>query len=258
MLKLNAYQLKWIAIVGMFLQHMLIAWSGIIPAVLRFPLYAVGGVTFPIMAFFVVEGYRHTSDLERYILRLFVVGLIAAPFHIMVLGLAMGGGNPLVYPWLNIMFGIILSLFVLLMYDKIKYRAVFWLIYVIIILPVSFLFFEWYFIGVTMVLLFHIIRNEKARRIVPPVFTGAAWLLLMLMFNVDASMDIFMAYADFPALMAAFAVVCSLVSLLLLGYSGQRGRKAKWLFYIFYPGHFVLLALVGLALGFIDLSLLGF
>jgi len=263
MLKLNAYQLKWIAIIGMFLQHMLIAWSGIIPTVLRFPLYAVGGFTFPIMAFFVVEGYRHTSNLKRYILRLFMVGLIALPFHIVVLGISLGGGNPAMYPWLNIMFSIILSIFVLLMYDKIKFRVIFWLVYVVLVVPISTIFFEWYFIGVTMVLLNHIIRNETARRIVPPVFAGVGWLFLALPFAIDGVMyfgdlDIFMAYADFPALMAVFAIVCALVSILLLGYNGERGRKSKWLFYIFYPAHFVVLAVVGVALGLIDLSMLGF
>jgi len=263
MLKLNAYQLKWIAIIGMFLQHMLIAWSEIIPVWLRFPLYAVGGFTFPIMAFFVVEGYRHTSNLKQYILRLFVVGLIAMPFHIVVLGISLGGGNPTIYPWLNIMFSIILSLLVLIMYDKIKYRVVFWFIYVALIVPISLVFFEWYFIGVTMVLLNHIIRNENARRIVPPVFAGVSWLAMALPFTIDGfmdlgDMDIFMAYPDFPALMAVFAIVCALVSVLLMGYSGERGRKSKWLFYIFYPAHFIVLAIVGVALGLIDLSLLGF
>jgi hypothetical protein len=259
MLKLNAYQLKWIAIIGMFLQHMLMAWSEIIPTWLRFPLYAAGGFTFPIMAFFVVEGYRHTSSLKKYMLRLFIVGLIAMPFHIVVLGISLGGGNPMAYPWLNIMFTIVLSLLVLGMYDIIKYRIVFWLLYVIIIVPISFIFFEWYFIGVTMVLLFHIIKNENARRIIPPIFTGICWLGLAWSVNTSGiHADTFMAYPDFPALMVSFAIVCSLVLILLVGYNGERGRKMKWLFYIFYPAHFALLAVVGVALGLIDLSLLGF
>jgi len=258
MLKLNAYQLKWIAIIGMFLQHMLIAWSAIIPNALRIPLYGVGGFTFPIMAFFVVEGYRHTSNLKRYVLRLLIIGLIALPFHIAVLGISLGGGNPMMYPWLNIMFSIVLSLLVLYMYDKIKYRAVFWLVYVVLIVPVSLLFFEWYFIGVTMVLLFHIIPHEKIRRIVPPLFTGVCWFVLG-QFVTFVEMDgthTFMAYDDFPTLMIVFAAVCAMVSVLLLGYSGERGKKSKWLFYIFYPAHFVLLAVVGVATGTIDLSLL--
>jgi len=263
MFKLNAYQLKWIAIVAMFLQHMFIALSEIFPSILVFPLYAVGGFTYPIMAYFVVEGYRHTSNLMRYILRIFVFGLIALPFHIVALGIPLGGGNPYFYPWINIMFSIILSLIVLVIYDKIKVRALFWLIYVVVIVPISFLFFEWYFIGTTMVLLYHIIRNETVRRIVPPIVTAAFWLAFAWATGLDGFMnlentDIFIARSDFQSLMISFGIVCGLTSILLLSYNGERGKKMKWLFYVFYPLHLFVLAAVGVALGLIDLSLIGF
>jgi len=67
MLSLEAYKLKWIAIIGMPLNHMVFALWEILPMWLKFPLFAAGGVTFPIMAYFVVEGYRHTSNLKRYL-----------------------------------------------------------------------------------------------------------------------------------------------------------------------------------------------
>jgi len=262
MLKLNAYQLKWIAIVAMFLQHMFIALSSIFPEWVRFPLYAVGGFTYPIMAYFVVEGYRYTSNLKRYILRLFIFGLIALPFHIIALGIPLGGGDPYYYPWINIMFSIILSLIVLVIYDKVKIRALFWLFYVVVIVPISFLFFEWYFIGTTMVLLYHIIPNENARRIVPPIVTAVLWIAFAWAIGLEGFMnfedDIFIARADFQLLMIAFGIVCGLASILVLGYNGERGKKMKWLFYIFYPLHLFALAAIGLALGLIDLSLIGF
>ena len=262
MFKLNAYQLKWIAIIGMFLSHALIAWWAIIPEWLRFPMYISGGVTFPIMAYFVAEGYRHTSNLKRYMLRLFLVGLAALPFHIVALSVPFGAGNPMLYPWVNIMFSILLSLCVLRLYDKIKHRIVFWLLYIIVIVPVSLLFFEWYFIGVTMVLMSHIIRNEKARRIVPPMFAGVFMMAIAILtgsnITPDQYADFFVLRPEFQALQIAFSFGCMFVAVLLLAYNGERGRKSKWLFYVFYPAHFVLLAAVGIALGLIDLSVLGF
>ena len=42
MIKLNAYQLKWIAIVGMFLSHVVASWWAIVPEALRFPFWAAG------------------------------------------------------------------------------------------------------------------------------------------------------------------------------------------------------------------------
>jgi len=263
MLNLDAYKLKWIAIIGMVLNHMVITWWEIIPMGLAFPMYAAGGVTFPIMAYFVVEGYKHTSNLKRYMLRLFVVGLIAMPFHIVALAVPLGGGSPFLYPWLNILFSIILSLFVLVLYDKIRFRVLFWLIYVILIVPISLIFFEWYFVGVTMVLLFYIIRNETARRIVPPVFSGICWLILGLFPEMPYELlpegvSPLIADADFMALTPMFAIGGFLAAILLKNYNGERGKSMKWLFYAFYPLHLFVLAAVGLMLGLINLSVFGF
>ena len=257
MLKLDAYKLKWIAIIGMFFNHAVITWWEIIPYWLTFPLYAAGGLTFPIMAYFVVEGYRHTASLGRYILRLFIFGLIAMPFHILAIGVPVGGGNPILYPWLNILFSIILGLVVLKLYDKIKIRVLFWLLYVIVIVPISFIFLEWYFIGVTMVLLAHIIRNESARRIVPPIFAGVLWLafsLLAMAAPPIEGIDVLATNPAFTAIMPTFAIGCILAAVLLKNYNGERGKRMKWLFYVFYPAHLAALAAVALALGLIDLS----
>ena len=264
MKNLDAFKLKWIAIIGMLLNHMVIAWWEIIPTGLRFPLYAAGGLTFPIMAYFVVEGYRHTANLKRYLLRLFIIGLIAVPFHVLAIGVPIGPG----YPVLNIMFSIILSLIVLVLYDKIKVRALFWVLYVLVIAPISLIFFEWYFIGITMVLLFYIIRNENARRIIPPIFAGSCWLVLSLLskwsltymeatLGAEAYAEMaqsLMGNADFALVMLTFAIGCILAALLLKNFNGERGKRMKWFFYIFYPLHLAVLAAVALALGLINLN----
>jgi len=257
---LNAYKLKWIAIIGMILNHMVVAWWEIIPLWLVFPMYAAGGLTFPIMGYFVVEGYKHTSNLKRYILRVLAFGLIAMPFHILALGIPLGGGSPALYPWLNIMFSIALGLLVLVMYDKIKFRVLFWLIYVILIVPISFLFFEWYFIGVTMVLLFYIIKNESVRRIVPPIFAGVCWLGLSLLPTMEIPYEILpegfsplIGNPEFATVMTTFIIGCVAAAVLLKNYNGERGKRMKWLFYILYPLHLAVLAAVALALGLITL-----
>lgn len=261
MYKLDAYTLKWIAIIGMFLNHMVISWWDILPLGLKFPLYAVGGLTFPIMAYFVVEGYKNTSNLKKYIFRLFIIGVISMPFHILALNVPLVGGNPMFYPWLNIMFTIILSLFVLIIYDKIKYRVLFWIIYIILIVPISLIFFEWYFVGVTTVLLFYIIPNENVRRIVPPVFSGLWWLVFSLLPRelpqelISEGITPLIANTDFITVMKTFCIGCFLALVLLKNYNGERGKKMKWLFYAFYPIHFAFLAIVALVLGLVNINI---
>lgn len=256
-MKLDAYKLKWIAIIGMVLNHIVIAWWDIIPLGLAYPFYLVGGFTFPIMGFFVVEGYKHTSNLKRYVGRILIVGLIALPFHFLTLGLAFA-------PNLNIMFTIALSLGVLVLYDKLN-RVVFWLLFILVILPLSPFLFEWAPQGILMVLLYYIIRNEKARRIVPPI----AAVIFSMVFSIvialisggiepDPYATGMLADPHFGLVSLTFIVGMLVVPLLLLAYNGERGRKMKWLFYTFYPAHLAILAIVALILGLVDFSSLGF
>jgi len=258
MLKLDAYKLKWIAIIAMILNHMVIAWWEIIPLPLAYPMYLVGGLTFPIMAFFVVEGYKHTSNLKRYVGRILIVGLIALPFHFLTLGLALA-------PNLNIMFTIALSLGVLKLYDKFEGGPMFWLPYVFIIAPISLFFFEWSFPGVTMVLLFYIIKDEKSRRFWPPViaillnFAISIILVVPKMMSglidgeiYDAELTGLTADPNFALVSMTFLVGMFASSFVLRMYNGERGKKMKWLFYAFYPGHLAVLAIVALILGLVN------
>ena len=262
MFQLDAYKLKWIAIIGMILNHMVFAWYQILPQWSMYVLYAVGGLTFPIMAYFVAEGYKHTSNLSRYIMRLFAFAVISVPFHMLIFR---GWG-------LNIMFTIILSLISLLLYDKIKIRALFWLLFAAINI-VTFLFmFDWMIVGPIIVLLNHIIRNESTRRIVPPIVAGVFWLFLSLFTlwgvsigavsleatGVEGQMVV-TGFGALEVLMAspAFIIGCIAAAFLLKGFNGERGKRMKWLFYTFYPIHLAVLAGVALLLGLIDLSVFG-
>ena len=249
MTQLDAYKLKVIALFAMFTNHMVIAWWLLIPLELAFPMYGIGGLTFPIMAFFVVEGYRHTSNFKRYILRILLVGVIATPFHYLTLGRALA-------PSLNIMFTIALSLGVLVLYDKIKYRAVFWTVLIFVVVPLS-LFFEWSLPGVFMVLLFHIIKREKLRRILPPIMAVVINLALSLVYLIPGmelpAMGGLMSDVMFGYVSLTFMLGMLLAPVLLLRYNGERGpntKVAKWMFYVFYPLHLAVLALGMPAFGY--------
>ena len=262
MLKLDAFKLKWIAIIGMILNHMVFAWYGFLPGWSLYVLYAAGGVTFPILAYFVVEGYKHTSNLFRYIMRLLIFAVISVPFHMIIFG---GLG-------LNILFTIILCLLSLLLYDKIKIRVLFWLIFVVLNIITAIFMFDWMIIGPIVVILYYLIRNENTRRIVPPIVAGVLWLSLSLFTIWGVSIgtvvldatgpDYAMVVTGFGAmevLMAspAFIIGCIAAAFLLKGFNGERGKRMKWLFYVIYPLHLAFLAGVALAMGLTDLSRFG-
>ena len=252
---LDAYKLKWIAIIGMVLSHMVYAWQEIMPLWLMIPLMATGGLTYPIMSYFVVEGYRHTSNVKKYLLRLFIFGVIAIPFY------------PLVFRTflqLNIMFSIMLSIIMFMIYDKINKKFLFWLFVFPLILIAS-LFVDWWVFGIIMMIMSYTIKNESVRRIAPPIVSGA----LFTIFIVFGIMQLTALQATPGAQLQAeafanhwgsldiltsnaFILLGSIsAAILLKNYNGERGKRAKWLFYIAYPLHFIVLGGVALALGFV-------
>jgi len=254
--KLNAFQLKILAIIGMVLNHMVLAWWPIMPTWLAVTFYVAGGLTFPILAFFVVEGYKHTSNLKRYMLRILVFGIIAAAFHPFVFEAII----------LNIMFTIFVGLICLVMYDRMKNRVLFWILFVIICLLTSFpVPFDWGTVGIIMILLFHTMRNEKVRRIIPVVIGGTVMFFGSLIGVLGAWFLQFLdlpeaEYADLTLMLVSlsFIIGCAFAALLLKNYNGERGKRMKWLFYIVYPLHLAILGGVALLLNFVDFSVFNF
>ena len=254
----DAYQLKWLAIIGMFLNHLVLSLHPVLPYWLQFPLYAVGGLTFPIMAFLVVEGYRHTSNLRRYLLRIFLFGLLAQVPHTIAFGIF----------GLNIMFTIVLSLLMLVLYDKIQRRFLFWLIFVVACI-IS-VYFDWGIIGPIMVLMYHCITNENRRRVLPSIVGGlfnfifvllaiAGFLVVGISFSemvgVGFSMNEYGGFSlseyggipIFPSL--TFIIGCFAAAYFIKNYNGERGKPMKYFFYIFYPAHLLVLAILVIVLG---------
>ena len=252
-LSLDAFTLKLIAIISMGIHHTVMVLWEIFPIGVHIPMYFLRGVVFPIMAFFLVEGFRRTSNIKKYMLRLFIFALISQIPYVLALGVFM----------LNIIFTILLGLVCLILHDKLyvkmQKRVLFVLIFITILIA-SFPFFEGGFIGPLLIFMYHVIKDEKKRRVVPLLVWGGFFIALTFIMRMAFQADELFAetmsktggLGQLEVMMSqyfVFPVGTFLVIPLLLAYNGQRGRRAKYLFYSFYPLHWVILAIIAYAMG---------
>ena len=79
---ITSNQLKLLACIFMLCDHV-----GFVLMNNNWIMRAVGRLAFPIFAFLLVEGYRHTSDIRKYFIRLFLFALISeVPFDLVTTG----------------------------------------------------------------------------------------------------------------------------------------------------------------------------
>lgn len=221
---IDAYWLKLIAIFGMTLDHIGIVFGPYLPLWAESALYALGGLTFPIMAYLLCEGFRHTRSKRNYALRLLGFGLLTQIPYMWAL-----------VPQLNIMFTLFLGVVVLCVLERVKSPTV-CLLVVVGFTAVS-MFFDWGIMCIPMVVLYYYMTDKRMKIVMPVIFP-------MLMIGLGSVSGI--ATGNFEALpqMLYVFIGCTLTVPLLARYNGQRGRSSKYLFYVYYPAHIIILGLL--------------
>lgn len=193
--------LKTVGIVSMFVDHV-----GLIffPQILIFRI--IGRLALPIFAFGIANGYKHTSNLKNYFLRLLVFSVIAqVPFMLAVNSQG-----------LNILFTFVYGLAILLLLDKKKYLIVLILIFLSTGIPM-----EYSYYGVLAIFTFFFFKNKLA--------LIAFFLFLTVVFSFEWQL---------------YYQLASLAGVLLVLYFPVKMFKIqlpKYFFYWFYPIHLIIL-----------------
>ncbi len=221
--------LKWVAVVSMFIDHATaVLVEGSWRAGLRTVSYrqymilrGVGRLAFPIYCFLLTEGLLHTRDVKKYLGRLALFAFLSdIPFDLAF------ERHFFTLEYQNVFFTLFFGLLGLALWRRITeekdFGAVWWrqalglgciaaLAYIAEKCNTD---YGWY--GVTVIALMYLLRKKPLAR------DAASFAVL---FNAS------------PLELAALPDV-----LLYRLYNGERGRQNKYLFYIFYPAHILLLA----------------
>lgn len=251
---LSGSVLKWIAIVTMFIDHvgasvlyrmyasLARSLSGITDAQAsarimeqvellgRVYTYVrqVGRIAFPIFCFLLIEGFLHTSNLKKYLVRLAVFAAVSEiPFDLAIFG-------KITMQHQNVFFTLFVGMMTIAVMDRIQKYA-----------------------------LLHPGSLVQAGAFAMILASGAAGMLLANLLHTDYSAKGIFVICVFYLLhkRKAAQLVCGCLSFVtweptavfaflpMAFYNGKRGRQSKYFFYLFYPVHLIVLYLVCVLMG---------
>jgi len=202
--------MQWIAMITMLIDHI---GAVFFPHIIE--LRIIGRIAFPIYAFAVYIGYKHTRDVQKYIWRLFWIAMISqVPF--------MAAFN---HYSLNVVWTLWSALLVLFVIDKLPSR----LLSIPIVIGAGWFMeisqMDYGMYGLLLVLLFRYFQGPVL--VVAHVLLNALYLLLhhssVQMYSVLATVGI--AIAQYYQ-------------------AGFRMKGPRWVWRYFYPAHLAIIAII--------------
>jgi len=204
---IDAFTLKMVAAVTMLIDHV---------GYIFFPQYVflriIGRISFPIFAFLIVEGFMHTRDVKKYIFRMIVFALISEiPFDFAFYGTFNWGHQ-------NVLITFLLAILAMYIDRQYKRKAGIVAAFVLAIFA-ELIGSDYGMFGVIIVMIFYWNYDRFYNKLI----FGTASLTLLV-----TSYQIFDVLAMIP------------IGL----YNGRRGIGLKYFFYVFYPGHLLILYMI--------------
>lgn len=181
----------------------------------------IGRIAFPIFCFLIVEGYFHTRDIRRYMIRLGAFALLSEiPYDLAFHGSILEFGGQ------NVFFTLMLGVLMLYAVEKSGPVPVKIADILLVMWAAGFLCTDYGYKGILLIFLYYVFHEKKLQA----VCAGALW-------NFINGVKTVQNYGVLAAVPLAF-------------YNGERGPKLKYFFYIFYPGHLLVLYMLSLQGGY--------
>ena len=215
---MSSFVLKMIAIISMFIDHIGYAIFG------KFSYFNyIGRIAFPIFAFQISEGYVHTKNLKKYFFRLFLFAIISQiPFMLFHSILSTEFS-------LNIFFTLLLGLACIFIYDKSNYKILGIIASIAIGVIAQISHCDYGFYGVAIILIFYIFKDNFINASIFFILaTAIKYLVPIIKYGFN---NVYLYLFIFTIISAIF----------LATYNGKKGKNTKYLLYLFYPIHLLLI-----------------
>ena len=220
--------LKLIACICMLCDHFSDAFFGGITF-----LNYIGRFSFTIFAFQIAQGYIHTHNIKKYIARLSIFALISQIPYMLFYNIVF---NKIFV--VNVIFTLLFGLLVILIYDKYnKFVGICSLLALGMLAEVC--NFDFGFYGVFIVFMFYLLQNKKIYMTIIFILSVIAkYGISLIKYNIP----FYYLFLGNTYSMCVYFTCLSIIPILF--YNGKKGKDVKYLFYVFYPLHLFILALV--------------
>lgn len=217
---MTSFILKIIGVITMLFDHIGDAIIG------HFSFFnLIGRISFPIFAFQAVQGYIHTKNFKKHMLKLLIFAIISQiPFM-----LFLSTFTTEIYT-LNIFFTLFLGCFALFVYDKCSNKIIGLLLVILTSIIAFLLKVDYGYWGILLMFCFYLFKDTK-------LFMAISTVVLCFLRFVPDIIDQPLLWKIY--LLCAFFTSLSIIFILF--YNKKEGPKAKYFFYIFYPLHLLLL-----------------
>lgn len=216
---MSVFVLKVLAILAMLLDHIAAVFLsyGTMPYML---MRGFGRIAFPIFCFLIVEGYFHTRNVKKYMIRLAGFAIISEiPFDLCF--------YHKFFHWQhqNVFFTLLLGLIAIYAIDEIRkrystsYLKTVVLQFAVIILAMIaawFLSTDYNMLGILIIMAFYVNRGNMVQ---------VAISLFVVTFCLGNTLQFYSLLALIP----------------LYLYNGKKGPSMRYVFYVFYPAHLLIL-----------------
>ncbi len=220
---MSTFYLKLIAIITMLIDHTTVV---LIPVDSELHLIGriIGRLAFPIFAFLLVEGFYHTKNIKKYLIRLGIFALVSEiPFDLAFYN------NFFDFKHQNIFFTLFLGLCTVWLLSLVEVKFKNKLVYINILnalITIAFSFIaavlrtDYGFMGILIIVAFYLFRGSKI-------------MLALALVVISGS------------IIQGFSVL-SMIPIWF--YNGKKGKSLKYFFYAFYPAHILALYLISLVI----------
>ena len=237
---MSSFAIKLIAIITMFCDHFGDAILG------RFSvLNIIGRIAFPLFCFQIVIGYKHTKNINKYIIRLLLFGIISQiPFSLFTYSYV--GRFDLLNVYFTLAFGL-LAVYVLDVLPK-KYKLIGVFLDVILMIIAEFLQTDYGWFGVCLIICIYLFYNDTKTDITKNEYSITFFnnnILFTLVFFSLVVIKFSNYFVEGLYNMAITQIIGTFFPIVFMFlYNGKKGHNMKYFFYTLYPLHLLILVIL--------------